>query len=795
MISVKNINKYYNKNRRNENHVLRDVSVEFPSEGLVMLLGKSGSGKTTLLNIIGGLDKAEGGTLQINNETFRKYKPTQIDALRAHSIGYIFQNYYLFPEETVKENIRLPLKMIGIADEEEIDKRINTLLRLINMPQYKHRKAKQLSGGQQQRIAIVRALAKDPDVIIADEPTGNLDSKNTLALMRLLKEISKEKLVIMVTHEQTLASHYGDTIINIVDGEIITRSNTERSAGVDTTTDSDIYLGDFTTTPLESNGEDTILIHRDDTATPIKGRIIIKDNTLYLDINDTDFKQVHVLDEKSDTLVYDTTRDAASKESTAQTAIDYPPLEASYGKKRSVIPFTQVILQSLGKIRHASKASRLMYLAFIGAAAVFLMAFSMVANVFTLDESSFLDNPAYTYTIERRAIDSMDTLNELSDTDAFEAYAYGPSRTMTYTLPQFYQTPILEEVGSTLAPLSLTGATELIHGTFPEQPGQIVISQTYAQNLLDRRNIERTGITRMEDLLRLSYEAGGQTLTIAGIVDSNAPVVFTDDPLLYQQASSSMHYAYELFEDTLTITEGRAPDEGEILMNASMASGDFEPHSVNLDDETFEVVGLYEIPSTSEQSGYMLHTDALKTLAFERLEPGDTIKLYSDSQDAASAQLSDSGIDYVDTYAEQAALERAQRIDSAGGMLTFATITITASALAYLLIIRSSMLRRIQEIGIYRALGVKRLDVVKLFLVEIVVLMSVTSLLGYIGMFYVLRTINSATQELIDVFALGIPTFIGGLVSLYAIHIIFGLLPLSGVLRKTPAEIHATYDL
>ena len=223
MIKLDNVKKTYNKRKQNANKVLDGISLDLPEKGLVVLLGESGSGKTTLLNAMSGLDKVDEGAITFGSETFEKYDTTAWDALRTKDIGYVFQNYYLLPFDSVYNNIRLTLKMVGIEDEAEINDRIEYLLGVVGMNGYKHRKANQLSGGQQQRIAIVRALAKDPKVIIADEPTGNLDSRNTLEVMQIIKQISKEKLVVMVTHERTLAPSYGDEIVEIVDGKISSR--------------------------------------------------------------------------------------------------------------------------------------------------------------------------------------------------------------------------------------------------------------------------------------------------------------------------------------------------------------------------------------------------------------------------------------------------------------------------------------------------------------------------------------------------------------------------------------------
>ena len=211
MIKVSNLNKYYNKNKTNEIHVINDVTLELPSHGLISFLGASGSGKTTLLNIIGGLDKAQG-TISYDSFEMNKYEMSKIDKYRNDNFGYVFQSYNLLLNETVYDNLKIALELINIYDEKETQSRIEYALKSVGMYKYRNKKASQLSGGQQQRIAIARALIKHCKVIIADEPTGNLDSANAIEVMNILKSISKKTLVLLVTHNEQLANFYSNYI-------------------------------------------------------------------------------------------------------------------------------------------------------------------------------------------------------------------------------------------------------------------------------------------------------------------------------------------------------------------------------------------------------------------------------------------------------------------------------------------------------------------------------------------------------------------------------------------------------
>ena len=216
-IRVENIVKTFNRHSRNANKVLKGVSFELPGSGLVCIFGKSGSGKTTLLNIIGGLEKADSGKVYIDGEC----TSGKTDKIRNAKIGFIFQNYYLEKGYTIAEILRNQMIIAGFKDEKEIERRTEEALKLVDMERFKNKLGDALSGGQQQRVAIARAIVKGSDVILADEPTGNLDAENTMKVMDILKEISKTQLVVIVTHEVSLIKKYADSHIKIVDGELV----------------------------------------------------------------------------------------------------------------------------------------------------------------------------------------------------------------------------------------------------------------------------------------------------------------------------------------------------------------------------------------------------------------------------------------------------------------------------------------------------------------------------------------------------------------------------------------------
>lgn len=223
MLQIKNIHKEY-KTGNLIQKALDDVSLNLRDNEFVAILGPSGSGKTTLLNIIGGLDRYDNGDLIINGISTKKYKDRDWDSYRNHTIGFVFQSYNLIPHQTLLANVELALTISGVPKSKRKQKALEALEK-VGLVSQAHKKPNQLSGGQMQRVAIARALVNDPDILLADEPTGALDSETSVQVMELLKEVAKDRLVVMVTHNPELAEKYATRIVNLKDGVI--RSDTD----------------------------------------------------------------------------------------------------------------------------------------------------------------------------------------------------------------------------------------------------------------------------------------------------------------------------------------------------------------------------------------------------------------------------------------------------------------------------------------------------------------------------------------------------------------------------------------
>ena len=227
MLEIKHLTKTYKSKGNVVTKALNDVSIKFPDTGMVFLLGKSGSGKSTLLNLCGGLDTADSGEIIVKGRSSSSFSGSDFDSYRNTFIGFVFQEYNILNEFSVEDNIALALELQGKPKDKE---KIQKLLEDVDLTDFAKRKPNTLSGGQKQRIAIARALIKDPEIIMADEPTGALDSTTGRQVLETLKKLSETKLVIVVSHDREFAEKYGNRIIELKDGQIISDETKQYSS-------------------------------------------------------------------------------------------------------------------------------------------------------------------------------------------------------------------------------------------------------------------------------------------------------------------------------------------------------------------------------------------------------------------------------------------------------------------------------------------------------------------------------------------------------------------------------------
>jgi len=328
MISLQGLHKYFNKGKQNEIHVIDDVTLEFPEHGMCAIFGPSGCGKTTLLNVIGGLDKYAEGEVKYDESVLAG----NTDTLRNQYTGFIFQNYNLNKDDSVYENVAATLRLCGLEDEETIRERVHAALSNVGMDKFAKRTPDTLSGGQQQRVAIARALVKNPRVILADEPTGNLDEANTILIMDILKKLSKEHLVLLVTHEANLVDYYCDMVIELSDGRVVNVRKNASAEGYVARDKNTVFLGEYEEHDIEGPCVEARFFG-DVPEKPVRLTIINRNGRLLLRV---DTEKVQIVDSYSEVSIREGVYEQEARHEERSREIDMsklPPIEGTrYGR-------------------------------------------------------------------------------------------------------------------------------------------------------------------------------------------------------------------------------------------------------------------------------------------------------------------------------------------------------------------------------------------------------------------------------------------------------------------------------
>ncbi len=812
MIKIKQLDKYFNKGSNREIHVINNTTLDFDKRGLVVLLGKSGSGKTTLLNVLGGLDKVRSGTIEFGDETMKGYDQSKWDRIRNEKIGYIFQNYNLLNDISVFENIALTLRMAGIVDAEEIKTRVEYVLERVGMFNYRYRKAAQLSGGQQQRVAIARALAKNPEVLIADEPTGNLDSKNSIEVMNIIKSISMEKLVILVTHEQDLASMYADRIIKIQDGAVISDEGNIASTRYKFKHDSDIYLKDLNEVANIKEANNSIQVLSDtDEQVNFNVRLIVKNNSVYIDLGDTEFKMINVLDDKSDVKILDQSfieEEDQEEEELIDFSLDEHCNDELKGVKKTVFNFKDGFNLTMNRLRGLNRVGKIFYFSFIPVAFLIAIALSLLFNVFVFTNNQMFENSWYAdeyYPINQIVIDPQTNDNKYIDVDALEnqdffiRYDYYNQVSFFLTTKSIYQLN-----NNSISITNFTklqnelNADDLIYGRAIENDNEFVATEYQLQRILNnnKSTINLTGIYDVKDFIDAEYTifTNGETVVarLVGITNEDDVGIYVSDNLL-----PSLHkFKNDLVENYDLTFIGDSLDE----------FGAFVPESYNLEvgeylriyGEEIKVIGVYE-GNITVSSILFREQDLTKLLLWE-----SRLQVVTSDVNAAVGYISGLGSDTEDMSDDHVIFYTVdlfkkqymdQNTESLMGIIVFAGVFIVASMLSYFFILRSSLMSRIKEVSVYRALGASSFDVIKLFLYEVLIITTMTSLIGLLLGYLLLYNIEIRMLEEINVIHVSLLNIGIGVAILYFINILSGILPVSLLLRKTPAEILSKYDI
>lgn len=810
MIRLEHVNKYFNKGKKNEIHVINDLNLKLNNNGLVCLLGPSGCGKTTILNAVGGLDKVRNGKIYIDDERITKRSIKNIDKIRNLKIGYIFQDYKLIDSLSVFDNVALVLKMIGIKDKDEIKKRVDYVLETLNIYRYRYRLASMLSGGERQRVAIARAIVKDPDIILADEPTGNLDSKNSLEIMNIIKCISKKRLVILVTHEVNLAKFYADRIIELEDGKVIKDYENQTKDFLDYRLENNIYLKDIKYHNDFNDKLNKIDVYNDNNNLDIT--LVVKNGNIYIKSNSNE--KIEVIDSNSNVNLIDDHYKKIDYDEVSKYEFNFDKVINNNFKKKysSICNLKSMITSGFKKISNYSPIKKFLLLGYMAASMFILFSIARMASAFVINDEDFVKSNNNYVSVAVGKIDEK-KYNDILSVSGIKYAVIGDSLVsfkITYnTLLQNYDVSDLL-VGS-ISGLSLISDKDLIYGEMPKNDYEAVVDIMSAKRLFDSENHAKSaGLESEKDLIGMNISVNNvKDFKIVGITNLKSPSIYIKERLIvdvvnnnsYQSsnedyyfpvADKNSNYAnYETYDYTLK--KGRVPSgDYEVLVNYDLK--DLYELNKNIDTKIngkkLKVVGYYV---TKNNDNNILIVNS-KMITYTLFDNNSTMTLATDNKDELVSKLQEKDYNAINSYDKNRNDYIKENKASVNSIIVFTSVILAISLIEIYLMIRSSFLSRIKEVGIYRAIGVKKSDIYKMFASEIMAINLTATLGGIILMGAILYNV-SKMKVLGSMVVLNGTTVGLALLISFGFNLIMGLIPVYRVVRKRPSEILARHDI
>ncbi len=847
MIRINSLEKFFNKGKENEIHVINDVTLELPKSGMVAIFGRSGCGKTTLLNVLGGLDGFSGGSVLIDGNDIK----SNTDEIRNKYVGYIFQNYNLSKGESCFDNVANALRLCGMNDEEEIAKRVNSALANVGMEKYAKRLPDTLSGGQQQRIAIARAIVKSPSIILADEPTGNLDEANTVKVMDLIKAISRDRLVILVTHEANLVAHYCDTVIELADGKVSDIRSNSGASGLRVRDKNNIYLSEYERRDIKSS-EAEIEYYGDAPDEPLKIRVVNRDGKIYIQVGNP---KAVILDSASEIKLVEGSFEGENiSEGANERVVDIsaiPPLEVK--KTGKLFNFMSSLKSGYREnFKGGKRSKKFMRLCLMLFAAVIVFMSATFGTAFTEASKAaerYNKNTFYVYSNDGdvaagllegaknpdTGIDFISTKRTypLRDTViSFNAGAFETFNTDTYDVfdNDTFSKPF--SANAVMLDTTLTKDLPLLAGRNPEKESEILISSALADKLIENSSLGY--VKNYEDTVGfiLKTRINNEQPAVCGVVASPESAIYLNPMTLARSLNARAPvFVYPASDYGISVLSGEAicviaetdvniPESGEgkvlgmsfkisekIQINreedGKISSLSFHEAAYLVSDEDYmelskrngdsDSIVSYEVTDYHYTDHLLIPKNILSYAMIHSNNPEATAKWLSDNYGNIETPMRElpalmtPGAVYDEMISEY-------KSEIFIGAVSIIVVILLMSLCMYF-IMRSSLISRIKEVGIYRAIGVSKKNLVFKFFAEALLLALLTVFIGYIlsGAFiYACLGISSLVSS-IFYYPLWMAASI--LLILIAVTIFAGILPVLLLLRKTPSEILAKYDI
>ena len=844
MLELKNITKKY-LTGANTVDALNGINLKFRSTEFVSILGPSGCGKTTLLNIIGGLDNYTSGDLIISNKSTKNFKDKDWDTYRNHRVGVVFQNYNLIPHQTVLANVELALTLAGI-NKTERKKRAIEALKAVGLGDQIHKKPNEMSGGQMQRVAIARALVSNPDILLADEPTGALDTKTSVQIMNILKEISKEKLIIMVTHNPELAESYSTRIINLLDGNVIRDTNPyyedapTLNAPKNGKTNMSFYTAvNLSLTNLLTKKGRTIL-------TSFAGSIGIIGIALILSLSSG--MQNYIDDVEEETLSsYPITLQEKTMDTTKllETASNNIYENKTYNDN---------------KIHSLNITSNMLSLMSNGAKTNNLYEFNKYINKNKSEFNKYMNNIQYSYNLDLNIykennneyiqVNPDEIVNELGMTtmsDMSNLFSGGMTSYSSFTEMLDNQKLIKDQY-------------EILSGTLPKNYNEIVISvnknneisdytlysigMLNSKELIDKYNAILKGekvdeLKELEftydELLNLKfkvllntdyYEKNGHIwidkrndekylkkvldnaleLKVVGIIKPKEDTL-TDNSyggILY--TSDLTKYVINKINASNIAKEQLNNKNINVFTNKEFSEDKFDINNLSPEEKLYlsslSQVELAEMIKNYQENASATYDTNLQKLGIVDLERPSAINIYAkdfDSKEALNDLISkynkenteENKITYTDFIAVMMSGAASIINIISYVLMAFVSISLIVSSIMIGIITYISVLERTKEIGILRSIGASKKDISRVFNAETLIVGATSGILGIIVTIILNIPINAIIKSLTDIEGISKLPFMGAIILIsisIILTVIAGLIPAKMASKKDPVE-------
>jgi len=698
------------------------------------------------------------------------------------------------------------------------------------MYNYRRRNVQALSGGQQQRVAIARAIAKNPKVVLADEPTGNLDANNTYEIMSIIKKISQERLVILVSHERSLVDFYADRVITLTDGVVNNDYDNSGNRSLEHKDERIIYLKDLhKDDSLEGSGIERYYDSSKDEG--LSFQIIEVKDSVYIRAKSR--KKIKYLTDETEIKLVNEHYKAKQSEDELEFNFDldqFGVIKQSQNK-RSYIKLPKTIKNGFIKVISPRKVfGKMLLLAYFVISALVAYQLGTLGSYVMGDEFDYIHISNDIIGVrDEEYMDQSDIDYLLDNVEGIEWSPYFTQVSVGFKMYDFYQGEV--NVGTYAYPMkeSWVDSADLIEGRMPENSLEVVVDKWILDYLLTSKELKDLEITDISSFLGLKmYSGSGYALLdydyyytpepmmffdIVGIIDTDSPtIVVADESILAFIDVYSGLLAYSAAEGRIEIESGRGIEaENEIMIGAYLDDELSVGDTYSVYGITYDIVGIFtvneEYYDESLNSIVIVSDSIIEATQKENVRyyastsssynSGSGLYFYTDDINKAIEDINTLALGYegYDAYATQQTYYQETLYAQNSGKIR-AVLIITIGIVVYIfLTMRTSMLNRIREIGIYRAIGATKRDIYKIFFGEIIATTTMGSLTGYVAMSILILRIQSMAGEAMNLFNMPLSYFIGGIVFIYTLNIVFGMLPVFNLLRKTPSEISAKYDI